>query len=170
VPGDAAVFVIGDTAAFDQDGKPLPGVAQVALQQGGYVAAVIAGRVQGRPALSPFAYRNLGNLAIVGRGFALLDSGRRRMAGHTAWIIWALVHIAQLAAFMNRLRVMVQWGWAYFTRQHGSRLILEPRPSAGPGKPARPSPPGVAESPVVDSGTEFQDASGSAMIFGKEQT
>jgi NADH dehydrogenase len=133
VPGRSGVFVIGDTASFEQDGETLPGVAQVALQQGRYVAAVIVSRVQGGPVPPPFRYRNLGNLAIVGRGFALMDSNGRRMAGYTAWLIWALVHIAQLAAFMNRLRVMVQWGWAYFTRQHGSRLILEPRPTVGRG-------------------------------------
>jgi NADH:ubiquinone reductase (H+-translocating) len=124
VSGLTGVFVIGDTASFEQDGKPLPGVAQVALQQGDYVASVIASRVQSGAPPVPFHYRNLGNLAIVGRGFALLETDHRRMAGHVAWLVWALVHIMQLAAFMNRLRVMVQWAWAYFTRQAGSRLIV----------------------------------------------
>jgi NADH dehydrogenase FAD-containing subunit len=136
VPGRPEVFVIGDTASYEQDGKPLPGVAQVAMQQGRHVAAVITARVEGGPAPPPFHYHNLGNLAIVGRGFALLDKDRWRMSGYIAWLAWALVHIAQLAAFMNRLRVMVQWAWAYFTRQHGSRLILQGRePVAGGGEP-----------------------------------
>jgi NADH dehydrogenase FAD-containing subunit len=138
VPGIPNVFVIGDTASFEQEGKPLPGVAQVALQQGRYVASLIANRVDSGPLLPPFRYRNLGNLAIVGRGFALLDKDNWKMAGFLAWLAWALVHIAQLAAFMNRLRVMVQWGWAYFTRQHGSRLILEPRRPIGLSTPMPP--------------------------------
>jgi NADH dehydrogenase len=107
VPGLVGVFVIGDTASFEQDGKPLPGVAQVALQQGDYVALVIASRER-QTAPPPFHYRNLGNLAIVGRGFALLATEHRCMAGHVAWLVWARIHIVQLAAFMNRLRVMVQ--------------------------------------------------------------
>ncbi len=131
VPDRPNVFVIGDTASFEEDGKPLPGVAQVAMQQGRHVAAVIAGRVEGGPAPPPFHYHNLGNMAIVGRGFALLDKDRWQMSGYVAWLAWALVHIAQLAAFMNRLRVMTQWAWAYFTRQHGSRLIVAPRGSVG---------------------------------------
>jgi NADH dehydrogenase FAD-containing subunit len=135
VPDRPGIFVIGDTSSFEQDTKPLPGVAQVALQEGRYVGSLIASSVRGQPAPAPFRYRNLGNLAIVGRGYAILDRGRRQMAGYTAWIIWALVHIAQLAAFMNRLRVMVQWAWAYFTRQHGSRLIVEPRPTRGSATP-----------------------------------
>jgi NADH dehydrogenase FAD-containing subunit len=155
VPGRPSNFVIGDTASFEQDGKPLPGVAQVALQQGRHVATVIASRVHGKPAPPPFRYRNLGNLAIVGRGYAILDRGRRRMAGFTAWLIWALVHIAQLAAFMNRLRVMVQWAWAYFTRQHGSRLILEPRPKQavqpGTSPYASDARPRAASEPASDS-------------------
>ena len=131
VPGLPDVFVIGDTASFEQDGQPLPGVAQVAMQQGRYVAGVILARIQGDPAPPPFRYRNLGNMAIVGRGFALLDKDRFRMSGYVAWLAWALVHIYQLAAFMNRLRVMVQWAWAYITRQHGSRLIYDPRGVVG---------------------------------------
>jgi NADH:ubiquinone reductase (H+-translocating) len=146
VPGLPDVFVIGDTACLEQDGKPLPGVAQVALQQGRYVGTTIGHRVDGGPALPSFHYQNLGNMAIVGRGFAVLDRGRWRMAGYLAWLAWALVHIAQLAAFMNRLRVMVQWAWAYFTRQHGSRLIVEPtKTSGGPNRES-----GVDHTPLSD--------------------
>ncbi len=94
-------------------------------------ARSIAARVQGLAPLPAFRYQNLGNMAIVGRGFALVDREGWRTSGYVAWIIWALVHITQLAAFMNRLRVLVQWAWAYGTRQHGSRLILEPRGSVG---------------------------------------
>jgi NADH dehydrogenase FAD-containing subunit len=126
VPGLPGIFVIGDTATLEQDGKPLPGVAQVAMQQGQYVASLIASQVARTAAPPPFRYKNLGNLAIVGRGFALLDKDNWKSSGFIAWLVWALVHIAALAAFMNRVRVMVQWAWAYCTRQHGSRVILEP--------------------------------------------
>jgi NADH dehydrogenase FAD-containing subunit len=141
VPAQPNVFVLGDTARFDEDGKPLPGVAQVAMQQGSYVARVLDARVTGGPPPAPFRYTNLGNLAIVGRGFAILERGKYHLSGYPAFIVWALVHIYQLAAFMNRLRVMVQWAWSYFTRQQGSRLIMDshecpPRDAtARPGEP-----------------------------------
>jgi NADH dehydrogenase len=124
VPKLEGVFVIGDTATFTEKGHPLPGVAQVALQQGRYVASVIAARVEGRPAPGPFRYFNKGNMAVVGRNFAVLEVGNIRMAGFLAWMAWALVHILFLAAFGNRLRVITQWIWTYVSRQRGSRLIL----------------------------------------------
>jgi NADH dehydrogenase FAD-containing subunit len=124
VPGRPEVFVVGDVAAKLQDGAPLPGVAQVALQGGRYVGRLIARRLAGRPALPPFRYRDKGNLAVVGRNYAVLERGRLRLSGWLAWVLWATIHITYLAQFNNRLLVFTQWLWSYFTWQRGSRLIL----------------------------------------------
>jgi NADH dehydrogenase len=123
VPGFPNVFVLGDTARFDQDGQTLPGVAQVAMQQGRYVAALICMRVTGKPAPPPFRYRDKGNLATVGRSFAILDMGRLKLSGLLAWLLWLVIHIWYLIGFRNRLLVLIQWAWAYFTFQRGARLI-----------------------------------------------
>jgi NADH dehydrogenase len=124
VPGHPEIFVVGDVAALDQDGKPLPGVAQVAMQQGRHAARTIAARVAGLPAPPPFRYRDYGAMAVVGRNFALYERARLRFGGFSAWLFWALVHIVQLELFQNRLLVFAQWAWTYLTRQRGSRLIL----------------------------------------------
>jgi NADH dehydrogenase FAD-containing subunit len=124
VPGRPEVFVIGDAASYDQDGAPLPGVAQVAMQQGRHVARVLEGRLAGKRSPGPFRYRDRGNMAVVGRNFALLERGAWKSHGFLTWLGWALVHIYQLALFQNRLLVMAQWAWTYLTRQRGSRLIL----------------------------------------------
>lgn len=123
VPDRPEIFVIGDLAFHSQDGRPLPGVAQVALQGGRYVARVIASRELGRRSPGPFRYRDLGNLAVVGRNFALFERGRVRLAGWLPWLLWATLHLGQLALFNNRLLVFSQWVWSYFTWQRGSRLI-----------------------------------------------
>jgi len=127
VPEHPGVFVIGDTASLDQDGKPLPGVAQVAMQEGRYVGKVIANRETGRPAPQPFRYFDKGNMAVIGRGFAILDSRVVKMSGLPAWLAWAFIHILFLPALGNRLRVWTQAMWSYFTRQKSSQLIVEPR-------------------------------------------
>jgi NADH dehydrogenase FAD-containing subunit len=124
VPGRPEVFVVGDVAHREQDGRPLPGVAQVALQGGRHVGRVLAARVGGRREPGPFRYRDKGNLAVVGRNFAVLERGRIRLAGFAAWLAWAFVHITYLAEFNNKLLVFTQWVWSYFTWQRGSRLIL----------------------------------------------
>jgi len=124
VPGRPEVFVVGDVAAKLQDGAPLPGVAQVAIQGGRYVGRVVARRLAGRPAPPPFRYRDKGNLAVVGRDFAVLERGRLRLSGWLAWALWATIHITYLALFNNRLLVFTQWVWSYLTWQRGSRLIL----------------------------------------------
>jgi NADH dehydrogenase FAD-containing subunit len=118
------VFVIGDTAHLEENGKPLPGVAQVAMQQGAYVASVIAARVEGYKPPRPFKYFDKGNMAVVGRNFAILEAGPLRMSGFFAWLAWAMIHIMFLASFGNRLQVITMWIWTYISKRRGSRLIL----------------------------------------------
>jgi NADH:ubiquinone reductase (H+-translocating) len=119
------IFVIGDTASLDQDGKPLPGVAQVAMQQGRYVSNLIRLRIAGKPSPKPFRYFDKGNLAVVGKGFAILQSGKVRLSGFLAWLVWAAVHLQFLAQSSLRVSVFVQWVWTYLTGQRGSRLIVK---------------------------------------------
>ncbi|MCB1007271.1 MAG: NAD(P)/FAD-dependent oxidoreductase [Acidobacteria bacterium] len=123
VPGRPEVFVVGDVAGRQQDGAPLPGVAQVAIQGGHYVGRAIAARATGRTAPPAFRYRDKGNLAVVGRNYAVFERGGLRLSGFPAWLIWAFVHIQFLALFNNKLLVFAQWIWSYFTFQRGSRLI-----------------------------------------------
>jgi NADH:ubiquinone reductase (H+-translocating) len=127
VPGRPEIFVVGDTASLDQDGKPLPGVAQVAMQQGRYVGRSIAGRVADQAPPPPFRYFDKGNMAVIGRNFAIMESGRAHLSGFIAWLAWAAIHIAFLPQAGNRLMVFTQWAWSYITKQGGARLILEPR-------------------------------------------
>jgi NADH:ubiquinone reductase (H+-translocating) len=124
VRGHPEIFVIGDTARLDQDGRPLPGVAQVAIQQGRYAGRLIAQSIAGKPEPSPFRYFDKGNLAVVGKNFAVLESGTIHVSGFAAWVIWALVHLQFLALSSLRVSVFVQWIWTYLTGQRGSRLII----------------------------------------------
>jgi NADH dehydrogenase FAD-containing subunit len=125
VPGNPEIFVIGDTASLDQDGKPLPGVAQVAMQQGRYVGNLVRRRIAGRNSQRPFRYFDKGNMAVVGKGFAVLQSGKLRMSGFLAWLAWAAVHLEFLAQPGLRVSVFVQWVWTFVTGQRGSRLIVD---------------------------------------------
>jgi NADH:ubiquinone reductase (H+-translocating) len=123
IPGHPDVFVVGDMASLaDARGRPLPGVAQVALQQGGWAAANILRRLQGQ-ATRPFRYRDLGNLATIGRNSAVADIRGLRLTGFIAWLTWAGVHILNLIGFRNRILVALQWLWQYLTFQRGARLI-----------------------------------------------
>jgi NADH dehydrogenase FAD-containing subunit len=124
VPGCPDVFVIGDTATLDQDGVPLPGVAQVAIQQGRYTGKLIHRRITGQAASAPFRYFDKGNMAVVGKGFAVLESGKIQATGLVAWLAWAQVHLHFLAQHSLRVSVFVQWVWTYLTGQRGSRLIV----------------------------------------------
>ncbi len=123
VPGQPNVFVLGDTARLAQDDKLLPGVAPVAMQEGRYVAQLIARRVAGKQSSPPFRYHSRGNLATVGRSFAVAEIGTFQLSGFLAWIIWLVVHITYLIGFRNRLIVLFQWAWEYVTRQRSARLI-----------------------------------------------
>jgi NADH:ubiquinone reductase (H+-translocating) len=124
IPGHPEVFVVGDTASLEQDGKPLPGVAQVAIQQGRYAANLIRRKVTGKPAPAPFRYFDKGNLAVVGKNFAVLESHKIKLSGFPAWLVWAGVHLQFLGQSSLRLSVLVQWAWTYVTGQRGSPLIV----------------------------------------------
>ena len=119
------VFVVGDASTLVQDGRPLPGVAQVAIQQGRYVGRLIARELRGAAWPRPFRYFDKGNIAVVGKNFAVMESGRLRLAGSTAWFIWAFVHLMFLPQLQNRRRVQNQWLWSYLTGQRSSRLVVE---------------------------------------------
>lgn len=124
VPDHPDVFVVGDTASLDQDGKPLPGVAQVAIQQGKYAAKSIFRKMTGHPPLPPFRYFDKGNLAVVGKNFAVLQSAGIQLSGYVAWLVWALIHIQFLADNSLRFSVFMQWVWTYLSGKRGARLII----------------------------------------------
>jgi len=124
VPGHPEIFVVGDTASFEENGKPLPGVAQVAMQQGRYAGKLIHSRIVGSTPPGPFRYFDKGSMAVVGKGFAVLQSYKVRVSGFVAWLAWAAIHLQFLATSSLRLTVFLQWIWTYFTGQRGSRLIV----------------------------------------------
>jgi NADH dehydrogenase FAD-containing subunit len=128
VPGHPDIYVLGDTASLEQEGKPLPGVAQVAIQQGHYAGRRIARRLLGRPSPKPFRYFDKGNMAVIGAGFAILQAGKLRLSGIVAWLAWAAVHLQFLATGSLRLTVFLQWIWSFLTGQTGVRLIVNHRP------------------------------------------
>jgi NADH:ubiquinone reductase (H+-translocating) len=123
VPGHPDVFVIGDTAlALDESGKPLPGVAPVAKQQGQYVADLLVARARDH-VVPPFRYRDFGAMATIGRKRAVAEIGRFKLSGFLAWVLWSVAHIYFLIGFRNRLAVATNWAWNYLTFQRGTRLI-----------------------------------------------
>jgi NADH dehydrogenase len=129
VPGHPEILVIGDLASFiHQDGKPLPGVAPVAMQQGSYVARLIRERLAGREKPAPFRYFNKGNLATIGRNRAVAEFGKLHISGFPAWFTWVFVHLMYLVEFDNRLLVFTEWVYNYFTRNRGARLITGGKP------------------------------------------
>ncbi len=140
IPQHPEVFVIGDLASFKQeDGSMLPGIAPTAMQMGRYVAKTIAGDLQRRPR-RPFRYVNRGTLATIGRAAAVAEFPRFKLTGYPAWLAWLFIHILFLIGFRNRLLVMIQWAWSYFTYDRSARLITgdftgkeETRRSENPG-------------------------------------
>jgi NADH dehydrogenase len=124
VPGYPNLFVIGDLAHYaHQTGTPLPGLAPVAMQQGHYVARVIRARLRGRQT-PPFRYRDKGDMAVIGRKAAVAKIGKLHLTGFIAWLAWLFVHLLYLVGFENKLLVLIQWAWNYFTRNRRARLIL----------------------------------------------
>ena len=122
LPGHPDVYVLGDLAYLEQNGKPVPGVAPAALQMGRHTARNIARTVRGK-AREPFRYVDKGSLATIGRGAAVAQIGSRKISGFLAWFLWMSVHIFFLIGFRNRVLVMLQWAWAYLSYDRGARLI-----------------------------------------------
>lgn len=123
LPNQPNIFVVGDLAHYAHTGdRPLPGIAPVAMQQGQYVARLIQARLKAEP-MTPFQYKDSGNLAVIGRNAAVVSMGKLKFSGFPAWMLWLLVHIYYLIEFDNKLIVMTQWGWNYLTNQQGARLI-----------------------------------------------
>ena len=123
IPGHPEVFVIGDLASLaGPDGKPYPGVAQVAMQMGASAADNIVRAAHGQP-IRPFRYRNLGNMATIGRASAIGDLPVAQLKGYIGWLAWLFVHIMNLIGHRNRVLVMIQWAWAYLSYQRSVRLI-----------------------------------------------
>jgi NADH dehydrogenase len=126
VPGLENVFVLGDAAlALDEKGQPLPGLAQVAHQQGRHLGRALSARIiEGKP-LPPFRYKSRGNLAVIGRNAAIIQFDSLRLKGFVAWILWGIIHVYLLVGFHNRLLVTMRWLWSYLTFQRGARIISE---------------------------------------------
>jgi NADH dehydrogenase len=130
IPGHPDVFVIGDLASLkDAAERPLPGVAQVAMQMGAHAARNIVRSIDGQP-LRAFTYHNLGDMATIGRAAAVANLPWIQLTGLLGWLAWLFVHLLKLIGFRNRVVVMVQWIWAYFTYQRAIRLITRPQPDA----------------------------------------
>ena len=127
VTGLENVYSLGDVAAcMDEDGRPLPGLAQVAQQQGNYLGKALRSELTRGRSSAPFRFHNRGNAAIIGRHAAIFDFGRFRMKGYPAWMLWAIVHVVLLVNFAQRIRVSLQWLWRYLTYRRGARIITTP--------------------------------------------
>ncbi|HVC01639.1 MAG TPA: NAD(P)/FAD-dependent oxidoreductase [Steroidobacteraceae bacterium] len=143
VPGLSNVYALGDVALVrNAAGDPLPGLAQVAKQQGHYLGRAIVKKIRNGAKAPDFEFHNRGNAAIIGRQSAIFDFGWSHLTGASAWFLWALVHIYLLAGFQHRVLVAVQWLWRYATYDHGARLIVEPPWQTGadhaPGEDSAP--------------------------------
>ncbi|CAN5919202.1 NAD(P)/FAD-dependent oxidoreductase [soil metagenome] len=136
VAGHPEVFVIGDMAALSTRGKAVPGVAPAAMQMGAHAALNIRRSLEQR-AREPFVYRNKGDLATIGRHRAIADFGRLQLTGGVAWVFWLFLHILYLAGFRNRLSVLLEWGYSYFTYERGARLITTPEREGQRSKQSR---------------------------------
>jgi NADH dehydrogenase len=134
LPGHPEVFVVGDMANYPhQTGKPLPGLAPVAMQEARYAADTIVRRLAGK-AVKPFVYRDEGVMSTVGRGYAVADLGWLRLSGHIAWLVWLFVHLLYIVTFENRVLVLFQWTWSYITRGRSARLITGSEGEEGRGR------------------------------------
>jgi NADH dehydrogenase len=133
------VFIIGDQAHFEQDGKPLPGLAPVAMQQGRLIGTNIRRELAGKPR-EPFRYHDKGQMATIGRRRAIVEIGKFRYGGFFAWLTWLFVHILYLIGFKNRIEVILNWSWNYFAFSRGARLIVGKDSRPPPAPPARPAP------------------------------
>jgi NADH dehydrogenase len=151
VPGRPNVFVAGDQARFEhQTGRPLPGTAPVAMQQGRYIARTILGDLAGRPR-QPFVFHDKGQMATIGRSRAIAEVGRFKFSGFTAWLVWLLVHVYYLTGFRNRVFVVLSWAWSYLSFRRGARLIVGKEWRTAPPPPPPRSPPAPAPRPRTRS-------------------
>lgn len=125
IPNFPEIFVVGDTVYLEQNGKPLPGLAPVAMQQGEHAARQVVRRLLGQQSTKPFRYRDRGIMATIGRAAAVADLRVVRLSGFIAWVIWLFIHLMYLVGFRNRLIVFLQWMWNYLTFRRGVRLIVE---------------------------------------------
>lgn len=122
LPGHADIFVIGDMADLHQDSKPLPATAPVAIQEGRYAARFIQARLRGER-IPAFHYVHRGEMAVIGRNSAVAEIAGRGFGGYPAWLLWLFVHLLMLVEFENRILVLTQWAWNYFSRDRSARLI-----------------------------------------------
>jgi NADH dehydrogenase len=124
IAGYPDIYVVGDLAlSVDANGKPLPGVAQVAMQQGAYAATAIVRKLQGEKDLPPFKYFDKGSLAVIGRWAAVADAFGIHLSGFLAWFVWAFIHLLYLVQFQSRILVLIQWAFQDLTFSRGARLI-----------------------------------------------
>ncbi len=149
------VFILGDQAHFEQDGKPLPGLAPVAMQQGRLVGRNIRRELAGKPR-EPFRYRDKGQMATIGRRRAIVEFGRFKFGGFFAWLTWLFIHVLYLIGFKNRIEVILNWSWNYFAFSRGARLIVGKDSRPPPAPPARPAPTIPAPIPTTVSATPAQ--------------
>jgi NADH dehydrogenase len=143
VPNYPDIFIVGDLAsALDEHGKPLPGVAQVAMQGGTYAAKAIVQRLKGKKDLPPFRYFNKGEMAVIGRAAAVANIFGLHISGLPAWLIWLFIHVMYIVEFQNRVLVFIQWGFEYLTFSRGARLITGvPETDTNPGSAPADGPP-----------------------------
>jgi hypothetical protein len=162
VPGTPDVFVIGDLASIlKSDGKPVPGLAPAAMQEGRHAARNVMHAIRGESS-EPFGYIDKGTLATIGRGAAVAEVGRLRLSGFVAWIAWLFIHIFYLIGFRNRFMVLAGWAWVYLRNESGARLItgdIEPlleRGESGNDKHRMSRPNGTLEEPIDRGGVAIQ--------------
>ncbi len=148
IPGSPEVFVVGDLAAIEQDGKPVPGVAPAAIQSGTYAAKAILARLKDKP-IKPFRYWDKGILATIGRAKAVGMIGKWHPTGFIAWVLWCAIHVFFLIGFRNRLLVMFEWGLLYVFHDRGSRLITGPIEDLLERDPGRKPEPAGRHHPVA---------------------
>jgi NADH:ubiquinone reductase (H+-translocating) len=130
IPNYADIYVIGDLAcSVDAQGKPLPGLTQVAMQEGQYAAKAISRKVKGQPELAPFQYSDKGSLAVIGRWAAVANASGVHLSGLLAWILWVCIHVMNLVTFQNRFLVFIQWAFQDLTFSRGTRLITGTAPT-----------------------------------------
>ena len=124
IPNYPDIYVVGDQAWYlDSKGKPLPGVAQVAMQEGTYAAKSIQRKISNQSPLKPFSYFDKGSLAVIGRGSAIAHVFGVDLSGLLAWLIWLFIHLMYIVEFQSRILVFIQWGFQYLTHNRGARLI-----------------------------------------------